>query len=60
MIPRNGTLEDAKSLLPASGCKNFQKLTFLSAHKAHTIWWQDVNKPEQFGFTSKYLLRRAD
>lgn len=30
----------------------------LYAHKVHSSWWHDINKPEQFGFLSKKLNTR--
>ena len=27
----------------------------LYAHKVHTTWWDDINKPEQFGFASMFI-----
>lgn len=28
---------------------------FLYAHKVHTLWWNDVNKPEQWGFAQNQV-----
>lgn len=27
--------------------------SFLYAHKVHTLWWGDINEPEQWGFSSQ-------
>jgi hypothetical protein len=28
-------------------------VSFLYAHKIHTLWWGDINEPEQWGFASQ-------
>ncbi|KAK3292848.1 Alpha/Beta hydrolase protein [Chaetomium fimeti] len=40
--------------LGLSAVPYFQR-NFLYAHKVHTLWWRDINKPEQWGFAKNQV-----
>jgi hypothetical protein len=56
--PRADSSDESMATTPVSLICFLKRALLIShsvlyAHKVHTAWWDDINKPEQFGFASQ-------